>query len=122
MLTLIRNASRANLEKVDIPNSRLLTAIADIMKREGYIDNFRVIKDAKQGTLRVYLRYVSKKAVIINLKRVSRPGLRVYSNAKKIPSVLRGKGTAILTTSRGLMTDREAREAKIGGEVLLFIW
>lgn len=123
MLTLIRNAARAHLEKVDIPNSRIVGAIADIMKKEGYIDNFRIIKDTKiQGILRVYLRYVNKKSVIINIRRVSRPGLRIYSGSKSIPKVLRGKGTAILTTSRGLMTDKEARETNVGGEVLCYIW
>ena len=123
MLTLVRNATRAKSEKVDIPNSKILAAIADILKKEGYIENFRVIKDTKlQGTLRVYLRYVNKKSVIIDLKRVSRPGLRIYAGSKSIPKVLRGKGTAILTTSRGLMTDKEAREANIGGEVLCFVW
>lgn len=123
MLTLIRNGARVKHEKVDIPNSKILVAIADILKKEGYIDNYRVIKDAKvQGTLRVYLRYVNKKSVIINLKRVSRPGLRIYSGAKSIPKVLRGKGMAILTTSKGLMTDDEARESKMGGEVLCYVW
>lgn len=122
LLTLIRNASRAKKEKVDVPNSRILTAIADILKREGYIDNYRVIKDNKQGLLRIYLRYVNKKSVIIDLKRVSRPGLRIYADAKRIPKVLRGKGMAILTTSKGLMTDAQAREAKMGGEVLCYIW
>ncbi len=122
MLTLVRNASRAGHEKVDIPNSKLLTALAGLLKEEGFIDNFRVIKDSKQGVLRVYLRYVRKKSVIINLKRVSRPGLRVYKGAREIPRVLRGRGTAILSTSRGLMTDAQAREAKIGGEVMCYIW
>ncbi len=122
MLTLVRNAMRAKKEKVDIPHSGLLTAVAEILKQEGYVDNYRVIKDSKQGILRVYLKYINKKSVIINLKRVSRPGLRVYAGAKEIPRVLRGKGTAILTTSKGLMTDTQAREAKIGGEVLCYIW
>lgn len=122
MLTLVRNGARAKKEKVDIPHSKILVAIAELLKQEGYIDNYRVIKDTKQGILRVYLRYVTKKSVIINLKRVSRPGLRVYAGAKEIPRVLRGKGTAILTTSRGLMTDTQAREAKVGGEVLCYIW
>ncbi len=122
MLTVIRNASRAKKEKVDIPNSKMVVAIADILKKEGFIENYRVIKDAKQGLLRVYLRYVNKKSVIINLKRVSRPGLRIYANVKRIPRVLRGKGIAILTTSKGLMTDTEARAAKMGGEVLCYAW
>jgi small subunit ribosomal protein S8 len=122
MLTLIRNAARAKKEKTDIPHSKILVAIAGILKEEGYIDNYRVIKDTKQGLLRIYLKYINKKSVIINLKRVSRPGLRLYSRVKGMPSVLRGKGTVILTTSRGLMTDAKAREAKIGGEVLCYIW
>jgi small subunit ribosomal protein S8 len=122
MLTIIRNASRAKLEKVDIPYSKILTSIADILKEEGFIDNYRVIKDSKQGILRVYLKYINKKSAIINLKRVSRPGLRIYADAKHLPRVLRGKGTAILTTSKGLMTDVKAKEDKIGGEVLCYIW
>jgi len=122
MLTLVRNASRTRHEKVDVPNSKLLTALAGLLKDEGFIENFRVIKDNKQGVLRLYLRYVRKKPVIIGLKRVSRPGLRVYRGVRKIPLVLRGRGTAILSTSRGLMTDTKAREAKIGGEVLCYIW
>jgi len=122
MLTLIRNGMRAKQEKVDVPLSKIVVSIADIMKREGYIDNYRVIKDTKQGILRVYLRYVNKRSVIINLKRVSRPGLRIYSDVKRIPRVLRGKGMALLTTSKGVMTDTDAREQKIGGEVLCYIW
>lgn len=122
MLTLVRNAARAHKEKVDIPNSKTLTAIAEIMKKEGYIDNFRIVKDNKQGILRIYLRYIKKKSVIVDLKRVSRPGLRIYSGSKKIPRVLRGRGTAILTTSKGLMTDTQARQERIGGEVLCYIW
>ena len=122
MLTLVRNASRARHEKVDIPHSKLLASLAALLKSEGFIDNFRVIKDNKQGVLRVYLRYVRKKPVILNLKRVSRPGLRVYKGSREIPRVLRGRGTAILSTSRGLMTDTQAREAGIGGEVICAIW
>ena len=122
MLTVVRNASRARHEKVDIPNSKLLAAMAELLKNEGFIDNFRVIKDNKQGVLRVYLRYVRKQPVFINLKRVSRPGLRVYKGARKIPYVQRGRGTVVLSTSRGLMTDVQAREAGIGGEVLCYIW
>ena len=122
MLTPIRNGARAKKEKVDIPHSKILVEIAELLKQEGYIDNYRVIKDTKQGALRVYLKYITKKSVIINLKRVSRPGLRVYAGVKEIPRVLRGKGTAILTTSKGLMTDTQAREAKMGGEVLCYIW
>lgn len=122
MLTRIRNAMRAKHEKVDMPHSRILGALAEIMKREGYIENFRVIKDEKQGTLRIYLRYIARKSVIIDLKRVSRPGLRIYARSERIPRVLRGKGIAILSTSKGLMTDTEARAAKTGGEILCYIW
>ena len=122
MLTLVRNASRAKHEKVDIPHSKLLAALAGLLKEEGFIDNFRVIQDDKQGILRIYLRYVRKRSVINNLKRVSRPGLRVYKGADEIPRVLRGRGTAVLSTSKGLMTDVHAREAKIGGEVLCYLW
>jgi small subunit ribosomal protein S8 len=122
MLTLIRNGIKAKHEKVDIPHSKMLTALADIMKKEGYIDNFRVLKDTRQGVLRVYLRYVNKKSVVIGLKRASRPGLRFYAGAKSIPRVLRGKGMAVLTTSKGLMTDAQAREANIGGEILCYVW
>ncbi len=122
MLTLIRNAARAKKEKTDIPNSKILGALAEIMKQEGYIDNYRVIKDTKQGVLRVYLKYVHKKSVFTNIKRASRPGLRIYAGAKRVPRVLRGRGTTILTTSKGLMTDKQARELKIGGEILCYIW
>jgi small subunit ribosomal protein S8 len=122
MLTLVRNASRAKHEKVDVPHSKILAAMAQILKGEGYIENFRVIKDSKQGLLRIYLRYVNKKPVIINLRRVSRPGLRIYADLKRLPRVMRGKGTAILTTSSGIMTDAQARKAHIGGEVLCYIW
>ena len=122
MLTIIRNAARAKLEKVDIPHSKILVAIADILKEEGYIDNYRVIKDNKQGVLRVYLKYINKRSAIINLKRVSRPGLRIYADVRHAPRVLRGKGTTILTTSKGLMTGAKAKEANVGGEVLCYIW
>jgi len=122
MLTLVRNAARAKHEKVDIPNSNLLAALAGLLKEEGFIDNFRVIKDSKQGVLRLYLRYVGKRSVINGLRRVSRPGLRVYKGARQIPRVLRGRGTAILSTSKGLMTDVRARETGVGGEVLCYIW
>jgi len=122
MLTLIRNAAKARQEKTDVPYSKLLEGIAGILKEEGFIDNFRVIKDTKQGVLRIYLRYIHKKSVIINLKRVSRPGLRVYADAKHLPRVLRGKGMAIMTTSKGLMTEAKARETGVGGEVLCYVW
>lgn len=122
MLTRIRNAMRAKHEKLDMPHSRILSALAEILKREGYIENFRVIKDEKQGILRIYLRYVGRRSVIIDLKRVSRPGLRIYAPSDRIPRVLRGKGIAILSTSKGLMTDTEARASKTGGEILCYVW
>ena len=123
MLTLIRNAVRAKHEKVDIPGSKLLLAIAEILKAEGYVENYRVVKDATpQGILRIYLRYIGKKSAILNLKRVSRPGLRVYTPARKIPRVLRGKGISIITTSQGLMTGENAKVSNLGGEVLCYIW
>lgn len=122
MLTVIRNAVKAKHEKADIPNSKMVVAIADVMKSEGYIENYRIIKDTKQGVLRIYLRYIHKKPVILGLKRVSRPGLRIYADLKHIPQVLRGRGTVILTTSKGLLTDVQAKEQKIGGEVLCYIW
>ncbi len=122
MLTRIRNASRSHHEKVDIPHSKIITSVAAILKEEGYVENFRVIKDNKQGLLRVYLRYINKKPAIIGLKRVSRPSVRVYADVKNLPRVLRGKGTVILTTSKGIMTDEKAREAHVGGEVLCYVW
>jgi small subunit ribosomal protein S8 len=121
-LTLIRNASRARHESVDIPSSNMVKAIADILKQEGYIENFRFSEDGKQGILRVYLRYHHKEAVITNLKRVSCPGLRVYVKNDKIPYVLRGRGIAIISTPKGIMTDKQARELKLGGEVVCYIW
>ncbi len=123
LLTRIRNASRAEHEKVDIPSSRLKLKIAEILKEEGFIKNFRLIEDNKQGTLRVYLKYgVGNERIISGLVRVSRPGRRVYVAKDKIPSILGGMGVAILSTSRGVMTDRDVRKQKLGGEVLAYVW
>ena len=123
MLTRIRNASRAEHEKVDIPSSRLKVRIAEILKDEGFIKNFRLIEDKQQGMLRVYLKYgPGHERMISGLLRVSKPGRRVYVGADQIPSVLGGMGVAILSTSQGLLTDREARKAKVGGEVLGYVW
>jgi small subunit ribosomal protein S8 len=122
MLTRIRNASRMKKEHVDIPASKLKVAIAKIMKEEGYIKNLRVIKDRKQGILRVFLKYHNEEAVIEGVQRISKPGLRIYVQHDKIPKVLNGLGIAILTTSKGIMTDREARKQKVGGELLCTIW
>ena len=123
LLTRIRNASRAEHEKVDIPSSKLKVRIAGLLKGEGFIKNFRVIEDRKQGTLRVYLKYgAGNERIISGLVRVSTPGRRVYVTAERVPSVLGGMGVAILSTSKGVMTDRESRKQKIGGEVLALVW
>src|SRR5438128_624252 len=123
MLTRVRNASRAEHEKVDIPSSRLKVRIAEILKDEGFIKNFRILEDKKQGTLRVYLKYgAGNEKIISGLVRVSTPGRRVYVGQDKIPSILAGMGVAVLSTSRGVFTDREARKQKVGGEVLAYVW
>jgi small subunit ribosomal protein S8 len=123
MLTRIRNASNAEHEKVDIPASRLKTRIAEILKEEGFIRNFRILEDSKQNLLRVYLKYGSSaERVISGLIRVSTPGRRVYVKHDAVPSILGGMGVAIISTSRGVITDREARKQSVGGEVLAFVW
>jgi len=122
-LTRIRNASRAEHEKVDIPSSKLKLRMAEILKDEGFIKNFRVIEDNKQGTLRVYLKYgAGNEKIISGIVRISRPGRRVYVAKDKIPSILAGMGVAILSTSHGVMTDRQVRKQKLGGEVLAYVW
>ena len=123
LLTRIRNASRAEHEKVDIPASKLKVRITEILKEEGFIKNFRLIEDKKQGTLRVYLKYgPGNEKIISGLVRVSKPGRRVYVGKDKIPSILGGMGVAILSTSQGLMTDRAVRKQQLGGEVLAYVW
>jgi len=123
MLARLRNGGMAEHEKVDIPASRLRVRLAEILKEEGFIKNFRLIEDRKQGVLRVYLKYGSgQERVITGLRRVSKPGRRLYVTADKIPSVLGGMGVAILSTSRGVMTDRESRKLQVGGEVLCYVW
>lgn len=123
LLTRIRNASRAEHEKVDIPASKLKVRIAEILKDEGFIKNFRVIEDNKQGTLRVYLKYgAGSEKIISGIVRVSRPGRRVYVTKDKIPSILGGMGVAILSTSAGVMTDRQVKKQHLGGEVLAYVW
>ncbi|MCL1819224.1 MAG: 30S ribosomal protein S8 [Oscillospiraceae bacterium] len=123
MLTRIRNASAAKHDTVEIPASNLKRAIAEILLEEGYIKNFQFIGDNGQGVLRVSLKYgEGKKQVITGLRRVSKPGLRVYAGAEELPKVLRGLGIAIISTSQGLMTDKKARAAHVGGEVLAFVW
>ena len=123
LLTRVRNASSAEHEKVDIPASKLKIRIAEILKQEGFVKNFRVIADSKQGMLRVYLKYgAGNEKIIAGLVRVSKPGRRTYVTADKIPSVLGGMGVAILSTPRGVLTDRESRKQKVGGEVLCYVW
>lgn len=123
LLTRIRNASRAEHEKVDIPASKLKVRITELLKEEGFIKNYRLIEDDKQGILRVYLKYgAGNEKMISGLVRVSRPGRRVYIAKDEIPSILGGMGVAILSTSRGVMTDRESRKQQVGGEVLAYVW
>ena len=124
MLTRIRNANKAKHDTVDIPASNMKKAIAQILLDEGYIKNFQTINDGTQGVIRITLKYVQpgKEKVITNLRRVSKPGLRVYAGAEELPRVLRGLGIAIVSTSKGVMTDKKAREAHVGGEVLAFVW
>ncbi len=125
LLTNIRNAMHARKETVDIPASKMGQTILKIFKDDGYIEDFRLLKDNKQGVLKVYLKYEGNKgavAAIRGLKRISKPGLRVYVPGDDIPRVLNGLGTAIISTSKGVMTDKEARRQKVGGEVLCFVW
>jgi small subunit ribosomal protein S8 len=122
-ITGIRNAIRANHRKVDVPASRLKTEIAKLLLRERYINNFKIIEDRRQGMLRIYLKYAADETPVISgLKRVSTPGRRVYVAKDRIPRILGGMGTAILSTSKGVMTDREAREAGLGGELMCQVW
>ena len=123
MLTRIRNANDAKHESVDIPASNLKKAIAQILLEEGYIKNYQIVEDGKQGIIRVTLKYAAgKQKVIHGLKRVSKPGLRIYSNCEDMPKVMNGLGVAIVSTSKGVMTDKEARLANVGGEILAFVW
>ena len=123
MLTRIRNANNAKHDTVDVPASNMKKAIAQILLEEGYIKNFQLIDDGTQGVIRITLMYnAGKEKVLSGLRRVSKPGLRVYAGADELPRVLRGLGTAIVSTSKGVMTDKKAREAHVGGEVLAFIW
>ena len=123
MLTRIRNANSAKHESVDVPASNMKKAIAQILLEEGYIKNYQVIEDDKQGVIKVTLKYGENKSKVISgLKRISKPGLRVYASCEKLPRVLNGLGVAVISTSKGIMTDKQARAQKIGGEVLAFIW
>jgi small subunit ribosomal protein S8 len=123
MLTRIRNASSAKFGKVDIPSSKIKVQLARILKDEGYIKNYKVVKDNRQGLLRIYLKLDEKnQPVIANLARVSRPSRRIYAHKDNIPRILNGLGVAILSTSHGMLTDREARQKGIGGEVICTVW
>ena len=122
VFTIIRNAARIKKDTVDLPASGNIKSIVAILKNNEYIDNFKLIEDKKQGVVRVYLKYIAGKSAIRNIKRVSKPGLRVYVKGKKIPTVLRGRGLAIVSTSRGVITDKEARESGVGGEVMGYVW
>ena len=123
MLTRIRNAASAKHDSVDVPASNMKKAIAQILVDEGYVKSFSVIDDGKQGIIRIQLKYgANKTSVIQGLRRVSKPGLRIYSSCEDMPKVMKGLGIAILSTSKGIMTDKEARKANVGGEVLAFIW
>jgi small subunit ribosomal protein S8 len=123
MLTRIRNANQVRHEKLELPASNIKKEIADILKREGFIRDVEVISDSKQGIIRIFLKYGSDNTrVITGLKRISKPGLRVFANAQELPRVLGGLGIAVLSTSKGLMTDKEARQQQIGGEVIAYVW
>ena len=123
MLTRIRNANNAKHDTVDVPASNMKKSIAQILLDEGYIKNFQLIDDGTQGVIRIALKYnAGTEKVISGLKRVSKPGLRVYAGADELPKVLRGLGIAIVSTSKGVMTDKKARQAHVGGEVLAFVW
>ena len=123
MLTRIRNANNSRHVTVDIPASNMKKAIAEILLNEGYVKNVEVIEDNTQGVIRITLKYAeNKQKVLSGLKRVSKPGLRVYASKDELPRVLKGLGIAIISTSKGIMTDKEARRQNVGGEVLAFIW
>ena len=123
MLTRIRNANDAKHATVDIPASNMKKAIADILVAEGYVKSYQVIEDGKQGVIRVTLKYtVGKQKVIRGIRRVSKPGMRVYAGYEDMPKVMNGLGIAIASTSKGIMTDKKARETKVGGEILAFVW
>lgn len=122
MLTRIRNANQNRAKSVDVPASNIKLEIAKILKDEGFVEDYKLNKDTVQGTITLTLKYKNKERVITGLKRISKPGLRVYAKAEELPTVLNGLGIAIISTSKGLMTDREARKNSLGGEVIAYIW
>lgn len=123
MLTRVRNANVARHEKLELPASKLKAEIADILKREGYVRDYEVKEDSKQGVIRIYMKYGAKEErVITGLKRISKPGKKVYAKASEVPRVLNGLGIAVVSTSNGVLSDKEARRQAVGGEVLAYIW
>ncbi|TMN22392.1 30S ribosomal protein S8 [Lentibacillus cibarius] len=123
MLTRVRNANMVRHEKLELPASKIKQEIADILKREGFVRDYEFVEDNKQGILRIFLKYGAKdERVITGLKRISKPGLRVYAKADEVPRVLNGLGVAIVSTSNGVLTDKEARTQAVGGEVLAYVW
>lgn len=123
MLTRIRNASSVFHDSVEVPASKLKIELARILKEEGYIRDYKVTDDGKQGVIRIFLKYAPpKREVITGIKRISKPGLRVYASSDQIPKVLGGLGVAVLSTSKGVMSDRQARKARVGGEVICYVW
>lgn len=120
--TMIRNAVMAKKENLDVPASGVIKAILEIMQKEQYIEAFKLIEDKKQGVFRIYLKYVYGKSAIRNIKRISKSSLRVYVKAGRVPSVLRGRGLSVISTSKGIVTDKQARELGLGGEVIAYIW
>ena len=122
MLTRIRNANNAKHESVNVPASKLKLAIAKILFEEGYIKSYQFVEDGNQGVIKITLKYLGKEKVITGLRRVSKPGLRIYTNCEDMPKVMKGLGTAIISTSKGIMTDKAARAAHVGGEVLAYVW
>lgn len=123
MLTRIRNANTVRHEQLELPGSRVKKEIAEILKREGFVKDVEYVEDTKQGVIRIFLKYgVNNERVITGLKRISKPGLRVYAKADEVPRVLGGLGLALVSTSKGIITDKEARQQKVGGEVLAYVW
>ncbi|HBG61009.1 MAG: 30S ribosomal protein S8 [Omnitrophica WOR_2 bacterium GWF2_38_59] len=122
LLTNIRNAYQARKETVDVPASKTAGKILEIFKEDGYLEDFKLMKDSVQGSYKIYLKYDNNKPVVVGIKRISKPGLRVYVQHDKLPRVINGLGTAVVSTSKGVMTCRAARKEKIGGEVLCYIW
>ncbi|MEC9485232.1 MAG: 30S ribosomal protein S8 [Candidatus Izemoplasma sp.] len=122
MLTRIRNANQMKKAKVDIPASKLKNEIAELLKKEGYITDYNIINKHPQDVLRVTMKYMQNERVVKGLKRISKPGLRVYAKTNEIPKVLNGLGIAVISTSQGVMTDREARKQRVGGEIIAYVW